>query len=229
MFTKRTFTLSLFALVVSASATASTKLLDNVLANVDRVRECLATGKFKEAQAYAEMTLFARTVTYTTKNDVLGTARRALDIWQDSLGGDVVFVEAPANQADLVIEFKAGRISNGHEFMGLATTRRSVREWFGGEFTYRVTGAIEVATQTPQGQVVNLDVLMNTTLHEIGHYLGLDDSRGKGLVMGPINLQRPVTMPDAVEVDCLQDMRDSATTLLKMAEAEVYVSQSQRS
>jgi len=184
------------------------------------------SNQFGEAQAYAEMTLFTRVVRYSVSNDMFGTARNALDQWQSCLQGEVVFVESPANQADLQIVFRPTTRFNGRDVMGLATTRRSVKAWYGDEFTYRVTGSIEIATYTPDGKFASLETMTNTTLHEVGHFLGLDDSRGKGFVMGPINPRRPVTFPDPAEVQCLIDLREMTDLLLRQATAESSSSRS---
>src|SRR5947207_2758980 len=125
------FALSAFMAVQSL---AGGRVLDSVTRNLRQARECLSTGRFAEAQAYAEMTLFTRTIRYSVVNDPGGVARTAVRGWETSLNGEIDFVEGPSNQADLQIVFAPKVVLCGRNVLGAAVTRRNVSSWSGGDY-----------------------------------------------------------------------------------------------
>lgn len=203
---------SLLALTAMASR-ADVPVMGSVTKNLGRAQECLNQGLYAEAQAYAKTTMFSSPVRYSVKNDPSRVCVEALGKWTDALGGQVTFVEVPENQADLNIEFCQSVRTSGRDIMGLATTRRSVHAWGGGQFTTRVSGSLEISLFAPNGLPASRDCQVNTTLHEVGHFLGLDDTMERGKVMGPIDLNRPITAPSIEEAMSLTALRDQATVV----------------
>ena len=84
---------ALSSLLAAGAWSDNAPVLSSVARNVQHVEDCLADGRYGEAQAYAEMTLLTRTVTYSVTNDPSNVTRQALDLWQTTLGGQVNFVE----------------------------------------------------------------------------------------------------------------------------------------
>lgn len=189
---------------------ASVPVMESVARNIARAETCLAQGYYAEAQAYARTTGFSQPVRFSVSGDASAVAEEALAKWTDALAGQVTFERVPENEADLNIVFSNNVRTSGRDVMGLATTRRTVHAWSGGQFTARVSGSLEIATVSPLGLPVTRDCQVNTALHEIGHFLGLDDTMERGRVMGPIDLHHPITTPSVAEAASLVSLQDQA-------------------
>lgn len=202
------FTLSLAVLATAEKPT----LVDSVARQLDHATQSLVEGRHEEAQAYTEGLMATGTVSVWFAPKYETVARRALTVWEQALGA--TFVQTDEATADLRIEYRASVTTFGRRVMGLATVSRKVHAWGNDRFTHRTCGTLEVSLTDPTGNSVTDDVLLNTTLHEIGHFLGLEDTMTRGRVMGPIDLAHPVLEPTHEEVDCLLDLRAEATSLL---------------
>lgn len=199
------------------------RLLPSVSRQLDRASVCLDSGRLSEAQAYADLTLLSREIGVSVAGDTFGVSWQALRDWEGALNGQVRFVPAPANLADLTIDYKTTVAMAGRDVVGTATCRRGVREWSGGVFTYHATGSLEVATQSPQGRGLSMAALKQATMHEVGHYLGLDDTPRAGSLMGPIDLFRPVSGPTQAELTVLFDMRALAGSIKDRAVLSAFL------
>ena len=208
---------SLIAFTAMASR-AEVPVMESVSRNLGHAQQCLSEGLYAEAQAYAKTTTFEAPVRVSVQGDPSDVTIEALEKWSTALGGQVTFVLASEAEADLNISFKHGVRTSGRDIMGLATTRRSVHAWRGGQFSYQVSGSLEIALFTPGGLPTTRDCLVNTTLHEIGHFLGLDDTMQRGRVMGPIDLDHPITEPSSEEALSLTALQREASVV---AEASV--------
>ena len=197
---------------LSASADVG-RLLPSVSRQLDRAESCLESGRLAEAQAYADLTLMSREIGVSVTGDVRGVSWSALQDWERALSGQVRFVASTPSRADLTIDFKPSIALAGKDVVGSATCRRGVREWSGGIFTYHVTGSLEIATRSPLGTELSVAALKQTAMHELGHFLGLDDTSKVGSLMGPIDLFRTVSGPTDAELNVLYDMRAQAVTI----------------
>ena len=220
MFSLKSYSLCTFVTcgaLITPSAHA--KVLDSVETNLAKARTCLEAERYQEAQAYAELTLLPRIVTYSANNDLLGIAKASLMTWEDALGGQVSFVECPWYDASLKFDFRPKLSFYGRDVLGLATTRRSVQNW-GGDFRTVLTGSIEVSTFLPNGDSASYVVMLSTAVHEVGHFLGLDDTSHRGSLMGPISTQKPTLAPQASELAALTSVRQQAGMVALFAELQ---------
>lgn len=223
----KSFLACTFALALSLPARPEGPLLvPTVQQHLDRAGESLAAGNRAEAQAYAESAAMGRAVSVSFDEPYADVVQRALSEWEVGLG--VTFVQVPPSDADLRISFKQGVTNYGRRVMGLATICRKVTKWSPDTFTSRTSGCIEISTQTPDGLPVSRDVLASTTMHEIGHFFGLEDTMVRGRLMGPIDLVRPVLAPTPSEIDCLLRVRIEASQVLDQLAAKFPASQSGR-
>ncbi|MBS1715699.1 MAG: hypothetical protein JST30_15330 [Armatimonadetes bacterium] len=201
---------------VAGSATARAdigRLLPSVSRQLERAEACLESGRHAEAQAYADLTLLSRDIGVSVTGDVNGIAWSALEDWEQALGGQVRFVPASLSRADLTISFRPTVAMAGRDVVGTATCTRGVREWTGGVFTYRATGSVEVALCSPLGTTLSPASLKQATMHEVGHFLGLDDTSKVGSLMGPIDFAKTVAGPTSSELTVLVDMRAQANVI----------------
>lgn len=202
------FTLSLAVLAAAEKPT----LVASVARQLDHAAQSLMEGRHEEAQAYSEGLMSIGTISVWIAPEHKTVGQRALAVWEQALG--VAFVEGDESTSDLRIDYRDSVTNYGRRVMGLATVSRKVMSWGNDRFTHRTCGTLEVSLTDPHGNAVADDVLLSTTLHEIGHFLGLEDTMVRGRVMGPIDLIRPVLEPAHEEVDCLLALRAEASSLL---------------
>ncbi len=201
---------------VSAQGT-NPLLLPSVAKNLRHIDQCLQSGNLDEARAYVSMTLFERSVRYSLVEDEDGVGNEAVKRWESILGGTVVFEETPRNCADLVMRFEPAVDAIGHDVFGMAHCRRQVTRWSSGTYTYSQTGFLEVATHAPNGTLLNRETKLQAAMHELGHYLGLDDTPVVGELMGPVDMERPVVWPSWNELSALSDLRAQASLMASQA------------
>ena len=200
------------------------RLMQSVENSLSHAKSCLDLLQFEEAYAYAQASAPPSVIKYSVTNDLLGTSRIAFDRWEEALDHQVRFEQCGEESADLRINFipKAGFY--GHDAMGRAVIRRSVTRWSGNQFRLQLSGYLEVSTQWPDGSVASSDAVLNATLHEVGHYLGLDDTFKIGHVMSRINRDAAVSQPASEEVVAIKNLKEEATAVAEWAESQVGLS-----
>lgn len=191
-----------------------------------RAEQCLADGRTSEARTVAEMLLFRRDLRYKVDfsglskdkaEEAHGALVEAMDEWSRSLSNMVVFVPATGRFADLRISFVPAVRSGGCDVAGHAVWRRQVLNWRGDQFSYQVSADIMIRTTLPGGSEMTRDMMRHTALHELGHVLGLNDSRRGGEAMSALNPFSPIRQPSADEVLSLNNVFEVAGMFLTQA------------
>lgn len=200
------------------------RMLQTVERNLNHARSCLDLLQFEEAQAYAQASAPPTTIRYSVTNDLTGVTERACRKWEEALEYKVRFEQTNEANADMKLRFVPKTGYYGHDAMGRAIVRRSVTQWKGGQFTLQLSGYLEVSQFWPDGRGASDEVMLNATLHEIGHFLGLDDTFQKGHVMAPIDSVNLALKPSSDESLALLVLKDEATALAEWAETQIGLS-----
>lgn len=189
--------------------------------HVFAAQQSLMEGDFAQARTHAEMLLLARDIrVYLEGFQEFGTCavREAMDTWTEALDGEVRFVETSLpDQADVVVRFARTVEFRGVQVGGRAQWRRSVFASRSRDWDYSVTANLLIRTEAPNGRPMSREALVHIALHELGHVLGLDDSKRDVGVMGRLDLRNPVTMPTEEEVAALAEMRSEARWLWELS------------
>jgi hypothetical protein len=207
------------------------RIQTDLVNGVARIEACLTQGQHAEAEAYAQMILLKEQVRVCVEfggviDPALGArlVENATQTWSEALGGQVLFVLVPSNQADVHVRFARSVWVDAARVSGSANWRRGVLRWGPSSFTYQVAASIEISTESPFGGPASEEAMTQALLHEFGHVLGLTDSPRVGDVMGPLRLDKPATRPTEAEVLSLLQLRSQATSLLAQAQAQSFVS-----
>ena len=191
----------------------------NVVRMLERAEMATDRGQFYEAMACVEAVTLKPVVKigFDPKGMNFGewlTARktlaRAVENWEEVLGGEVEFELSAPKKADIRVSFLPEVKHLGRDVAGTATWSRQVMQWGRDDFMSRVKASVRVRTVLPDGSLMPEDAMVQATMHEIGHVFGLWDSAVVGEVMGPLRLDRPATSFSARELNALHDLRDSA-------------------
>ena len=66
---------------------------------------------------------------------------------------------------------------------------------------------------------MNANQMRHTAGHELGHMFGLDDVNTVGMLMGPLDLRRPVSKPNPTEIETVQAIREECESIVAKADS----------
>ncbi len=217
------FALTLFVASFSYSADANPLIQTRVNELLDRAETSLVNGSYEEAMACTEAVLLKPILTVSVDTAGLPTLQRdqaeeviseALSSWEENLNYEVTFIRGEASDADIKIGFRDTVYHLGRSVAGVATWSRQVYNW-GNRFTSRVAAEIKIRTLDDGGELVSHDAMLQSSMHEVGHVLGLWDSARVGDLMGPLQRSRPVTKPTDHELESLMFIRNRAIHVMQ--------------
>lgn len=191
------------------------------LAFADR---CLKAGDLEGVLASTDLILLPHLhlcidSTMATPSAVAGL-NEALVLWRQATDEGIAFsvVEDPKH-ADVVVRFQSRLGTGDTDYGGFTTWKRSVAR-DGRKAAWSLCAQMELRTIQPSGEPMSVAQVRHAALHELGHVLGLADSKRVGDVMGPLDLSRPVGRPSLAEVDELKRLRRGAIDIRNRALAE---------
>lgn len=205
------FAAVLLLAAVLSSAGAHLPELDRF---IDYGRRALEKGDVAAATAASDLLLLDEVKVYLGKAEPERHAlvREALRAWEQALGDEVRFVEVDASQAQVRFAWTDKVVFEGQHVGGTASWKRAVQR-SGSQVRMVLSGEIELSRVAPRGNLLNCDQQMQVALHEVGHILGLDDSRERGEAMSPLDLARPVPRITRGDLDALRSVRTRAQEL----------------
>lgn len=187
-------------------------------AQIQHGNQCLQTGHFNEACGAADLILLSNKLRISIVEPPNTAIDQAIACWQDKLAGAIQF-EHVCDNADVLVRFVPKITEGNRNSIGFSHWQRFLYP----DGSYKLKAEITIATQYPDGSPVGQESQRHAAMHEIGHLLGLDDSRRVGDVMGPNDPQRPALAPTMAEVQALLtlrqmalDLREEATNLAEM-------------
>lgn len=212
----------------ASSAPASYRAFQQtVIDGLNHAQRCIDQGRFEEAEAYAKMVLVADSVKvyvdYGTlpqnrKADGRAAIEQATARWESATGQEIRFDFVQRSQADVHITFSNYLTYVGKPAGGVAVWRRNVIAWNANRFTPQLRATIQLALATgPRGEEIGVEQMTHAAMHELGHILGLRDNPRRGNIMGPLDLNKPVSSPSKDEVTALLEVRSEAWSVMRMA------------
>jgi hypothetical protein len=203
-------------------------LLPEVITHMKDGRACLANGDRALAAAHARVILVSNQIkirisTAGYSPAVAAKCQRALveacETWQAALGDSFEFILVDAQtQADVYTIFQPDVRLRGRAVAGYVRWQRTVQADDGKPMSQAFRANMQLRTSTPEGRPMPAAAMRHEACHELGHVLGLDDSRAVGTAMGPLDIEHPANGPTAAEVDAVRKLREDANNLLAEAQ-----------
>ena len=199
-------------------------VLPEVVGHMRDGRACLASGDRALAAAHARLILVSHQIKIRISTAGFSPVeadrcRRALieacDIWQRALDDSFEFILVDAQtQADVYAIFQPDVRLQGEQVAGYVRWQRTLQADAGKVVLQGFRADMQLRTETPGGQPMPLAAMRHEACHELGHVLGLDDTDKVGAVMGPLDIEHPVSGPTVAEIDTVRQIRQDANQLL---------------
>jgi hypothetical protein len=195
---------------------------------IDAARRQIANGDKAQAKGYAESMLMGQRLLVAvdygdTPASQIGTCSESLagafEMWETALHGDVKFALAkPGEEATIKIRYGKDVRLDGSIVSGYINWSRTI-ERQGNQATPIFNADIHLRTTDPNGKQMNAVQMRHTAGHELGHMFGLDDVNTVGMLMGPLDLRRPVSKPNPTEIETVQAIREECENIVAKADA----------
>lgn len=202
------------------------RLLPDLPEHLEYAEKDLDHGQVSDALAHLDLILMSHmhyhlnfvNVDAETQPECKAAFEDAVAMWERALGKDWDLEEAADGQpAEVQVTFQPDVQQNGSEVAGYVTWRRRVVTGADGTPHMDMSADVRVRTVKPDGSPMLLEHMRHTSAHELGHVLGLDDSPFYGDIMGPLDLNHPVSDFEAAELDNLRAVRAEAETVREQA------------
>jgi predicted Zn-dependent protease len=212
--------LAALALLSFGNASGPGALLREVREHLELAKRYATQGRADGALAHASVVIPDRQL--RVRVDVSNVARSeqglyrnalssAFAMWETALG-QRLFVVSEMGDPDVTIEFKSDVSHNGVEVCGHSEWKRGVLNPDTNP-TVVFTALVQVRMLKPNGRPLSFEQLRACAAHELGHVLGLDDSRHSGDLMGPMDFNRPAVYIRPEEVAGLLTARQEASAI----------------
>ncbi|MEZ0325988.1 MAG: matrixin family metalloprotease [Fimbriimonas sp.] len=209
---------------------SSAPLLDEVTNHLSEAQKCFDKGTFELAAAHADMVLVDQDLSVFVKfqnvpANVQPNALKAMDQafknWEEALKGSVKFTRSTDEEAaDVVIRFKPDVRMGREPVAGFANWKRVIDKDGEGKIVSKFTSDLQIRTMTLNFKSMPMESMRHELMHEIGHVLGLEDTDSTGAIMGPLDMNKPISRPLPHEVKAVWDIRVQASKIRQEALAQ---------
>lgn len=197
---------------LASSAPWENRVLPKMVQNLNAARTAAETGQWSKAGALVELVKIQEInveIPYHASPLQRTAIAEAAGMWEKALDGTVHFRLVNPGQGQVSIRFSDTVSYGGAHSMARATWSRQLLNYGWGTYGSQTTASIEVRTRL-NGTACSLPVLRHALAHELGHVLGLDDSRTLGDIMGPQMNERAPESPTFEETSALLELRGKA-------------------
>ena len=195
---------------------------------IDAARRQIEKGDNAQAKGYAESMLMGQRLLVSvdygdTPESQIGACSESLagafEMWETALHNDVKFALAkPDEEATIKIQYGKDVRLDGGIVSGYINWSRTI-EREGNKATPIFNADIHLRTTDPSGKQLTAIQMRHTAGHELGHMFGLDDVNTVGMLMGPLDLRRPVSRPNDTEIETVQAIRAECESIVAKADA----------
>jgi hypothetical protein len=195
----------------------------SVSEQLDAARNRALSGNNEEAASYASAMLMGeKLAVHVDYGDTPDTRQSTCDqsiegafkMWQTALDNKVTFAIVPAEEkAAITIHLGKNVKLDNNIVSGYIKWTRSVVTTTGGVKPL-FAADIHLRTTDPRGRELSFESMRHTCGHEFGHMFGLDDVKSVGMLMGPLDIRKPVVKPTMEEIETVKAIREECESIV---------------
>ncbi len=207
---------------LSSSAELELRVMPEMRRHVQLASNCFREQKWNESIAYANSVLLLGSTSFSVQFDSISMREeekcrnavgQAVSLWETALDHQIHFTESL--NPNIKFRFEPQVKSANREVGGHVQWNRSVESNSAGEFAPKFSATVWVRTSQPNGKPMNQEHLRHVIAHELGHILGLNDSKSIGEIMGPLDLRKPAKKLGVSEMQAISTLRNQAWQMRK--------------
>lgn len=209
-----------------AGLRAKAAIHPSVSEHLDSARIQAQLGKADQAASYAEAMLMGGNITVsvdygnTPVNQMPScdqAVQGAFDMWEKALDHEVNFTRVTYGEpAQVKIKFDQNTKLKNQIVSGYINWSRTVEDTTEGPRPL-FKADVFLRTTDPNGNKLPAKAMKHTCGHEFGHMFGLDDVKQVGMLMGPLDIGRPVSNPASEEIETVKAIRAECQSLVLSA------------
>lgn len=207
----------------------SAALLPEVRQRLDEAHRSLKDGSWQSAAAYADLVLISDNVSVYVNLEKVGASQRqtcmdalnaSFDGWEAALNQTIHFqLESDPAKATIKVTFRPDVWLSGDPVAGLTHWSRKIRSSGGQVESVEFKADVNVRARGLHSENYPVETIRQETEHELGHILGLEDSRHVGDLMGAWDPRHPVDGPQEHEILAVKNLREEARRIKAEAKA----------
>jgi hypothetical protein len=207
---------------LSSPAELELRVMPELRRHAQMASDCFHDQNWNKSIAHADTVLLLGSTSYSIQFDSSSkedekkcrdAVGQAVSMWESALEHQVQFAES--SEPNIQFRFEKEVKSANREVGGHVQWNRSVSANSAGEYVPKLTATIWVRTDQPNGKAMKPDHLKHVIAHELGHILGLNDSKRVGDIMGPLDLKSPAKSLAKNEIQAISTIRNQALQMRK--------------
>ena len=215
---------------VTAPAVPPTRLspiLPEVSKHLAEGHADVSSNTMPMAKAHAELVLLGQDIKLSVlfqgvpakqQAACLKTLDSATAQWEQVLDDGVHFVRVGKGEAsNVTVRFRPSVMMKNEPVAGYVNWKRAIKTAPDGTVASDFTADLQIRVKNLDGAPMPENAMRHAAMHELGHVLGLDDSPREGDVMGPLDVENPVSCPTPLEAQTVKALRSEASEILEQA------------
>jgi predicted Zn-dependent protease len=217
----------LLAITPAVCSQTDPLVLKEVRHHLEAARTSVEQGKYGAAIAHAALVLVAdepriavrfQSVPPSRQAVCREALREAVTLWEESARPRVRFqLVSESESPDIVLQFQPDVRLRNEPVCGYVRWSRSMHTHGARILRGRTSAEIKIRERGMTGGPMSREAMRHAIMHELGHVLGLEDSRRVGDVMGPLDFRRPAPSPTAAEANAVRAVREQARDIRRTA------------